>query len=185
MKGPTHIMFGVCAAGVTATAAGFTLPETAAICVGAVLTSRLPDQLEKLWEWIPGIGRKFHRTITHWPEFLAAIIAAMVIYLPTIMAPVVAGILTVSLFIGYGVHLIADACTVKGIPSLILTFFGKRIWLLPRHMRVSTTTHKRPNGSYEQFSKGERRARLIVCATTACVIALLLLADIDHLKASL
>lgn len=110
----------------------------------AAFGSLLPDldaPVSKLSAWsVAGIrplypvakmvsGSLGHRGPLHsWPGLMFAAIVG------TALVPAFGYLAGASLWLGYVSHLVADACTVRGIPSVA----DRRFWLLPPRLRMVT-----------------------------------------------
>lgn len=146
--GKTHDVVGVTTAVGVGYVSGIGLPATGVLAVAALAGSRLPDDLEG--------GFLPHRGVTHRIWFVGVVAAAVwlaimglwrlkwfdtnvlsygrdhgvpVDQLGVLLAVLLAG----GLALGYGMHLVADMCTIHG-----LDVGGKRVHLLPKQMRIRT-----------------------------------------------
>jgi membrane-bound metal-dependent hydrolase YbcI (DUF457 family) len=131
MTGQTHMIVGVTAAFLVAEALHTTPEAHAGLMGAAMLTAKLPDIDMRL----PGVT---HRGATHTAVacgILVALAAAGAVMVTPRMAPVVAG----GVAIGYGGHLVADACTPHGVP-LLAPVHRRCVHLLPRALRIRTAS---------------------------------------------
>lgn len=130
MTGRTHEAIGVATAlGVCATIAP-TATQGAVLVGCSFATSRLPDRLE--------LGVLPHRGPTHWLLTSALVIALLTLAATTtVQTRPYTGIVTAGVAIGYLTHLVADACTVSGVP-LYGPFSSRDRHLLPRGHRFVT-----------------------------------------------
>ena len=155
----THQITGVGLAAAGCAAAGVSGTTVAAVIGAAWLGSLLPDadkrgsrvyhrtRLERRHLLARGAGALArlplrtlglfgHRGITH--SLLAVALAAAALgALASLVAPSVAGAVAVGCAVGYGAHVLADACTPGGVP-LFAPLSGRRRWLLPRWARIPT-----------------------------------------------
>src|SRR4051794_8011249 len=84
-----------------------------------------------------------HRGLTH--SLLACAVAALLCGVAvSLVAPTLAVAAGAGLALGYGAHLVADACTPSGI-ALWAPISRKRRWLLPRAARI-------PTGSLREYA---------------------------------
>jgi membrane-bound metal-dependent hydrolase YbcI (DUF457 family) len=129
MMGRTHQLIGATTA-YTITAIADTRPiPTITTVLAAIAASRLPDTDL----WLPGIR---HRGPTHW-IVTGIVVTTFVLFVAALFLPASAGYIAGGFAIGYGMHIVADACTLAGVPALA-PFTGRDIHLLPTGMRVRT-----------------------------------------------
>jgi membrane-bound metal-dependent hydrolase YbcI (DUF457 family) len=106
-----------------------------------VVLARLAGSLARLPLRLLTVLR--HRGVTH--SLLACVAAALLCGAAvSLVAPGVAVAAGAGLALGYGAHLIADACTPSGI-ALWAPLSRKRRWLLPRAARI-------PTGSLREYA---------------------------------
>jgi membrane-bound metal-dependent hydrolase YbcI (DUF457 family) len=98
-----------------------------------------------------------HRGLTH-SLFACALAAVACGAIVSLVAPGVAVVAAAGLAIGYGAHLVADACTPGGI-ALWAPVSSKRRWLLPRPARI-------PTGSLREYAL----ATLLAATTVAALL---------------
>lgn len=127
MMGGTHELIGAAAGVSVGQTLGLSLPQTAALTVGAFASSRLPDACE--FDVLP------HRKVTHCA--LACVALATVVVFGGLAIGGLAVAVGAGLALGYCVHVAADMCTVRGIP-LFWPALRRDWWLLPRALRVHT-----------------------------------------------
>jgi membrane-bound metal-dependent hydrolase YbcI (DUF457 family) len=148
MLGRTHVVIGVTTAVGVGYVGGFGLPVTGGLALAAFAGSKLPDRLEG--------GIFEHRGTTHriWFTAIVAAVIAISVYAlwewswfqnNLLAGPKSAGfdlsgiglglslVLAAGIAIGYGMHLVADMCTIHG-----LDVGGKRVHLLPKRLRIRT-----------------------------------------------
>ncbi len=155
----THQLVGVTCALGTSRTLGLDALDTAALSVATVGGSWLPDadrlgtrvhrrgRLERRSLAAGALGMILrlplvafalvarHRGISHSLAacvLFAALAAALGVWLPAPVAPAAGG-----LAVGYGAHVLADACTPAGV-ALWAPFSRRRAWLVPRRARIRT-----------------------------------------------
>jgi membrane-bound metal-dependent hydrolase YbcI (DUF457 family) len=133
MTGRSHMVIGTVSAATAAAATRSTATTAAVIITAAVATAKLPDFDMNL----RFLGVK-HRGVTHTLIFMLLLVAAVGFGLSTnaTTAPYVMDAVT-GMVIGYGMHLVADACTPHGVP-VFAPFYRPDVHLLPEPLRITT-----------------------------------------------
>lgn len=129
MTGPTHVLLGTSTAFAAAEAAHLGATGHALLVGGAFLTSKLPDADMNL----PGIR---HRGPTH-TLIALALVGVLVAVAASLLVPEMAAAIAAGALVGYGAHLLADACTPHGVP-LFAPLYAPDVHLLPRRCRIRT-----------------------------------------------
>jgi membrane-bound metal-dependent hydrolase YbcI (DUF457 family) len=159
VRAVTHQIAGVGLAGVSVAAADARGASAVVLIAGAWVGSLVPDadlagarayrrtrferRVPLLWPVGPLLRLPIrlltllpHRGFTH--SVLACALAALLSALAaSLIDPDLALAATVGVAIGYGSHVVADACTPSGVP-LWAPFSRRRRWLLPARARIRT-----------------------------------------------
>lgn len=180
MRNTTHELVGVSLALVASRATDTESLPTAALAASAVWGSWLPDvdtpgarvhrrtRLERHSLVARGLGVLLraplltfallvrHRGFTHALVACAAVSVLVAMAVAVVGGPGLGGLVGLGVAVGYGAHLAADACTPGGAP-LWWPLSTRRIWLLPKQLRI-------PTGSWRELPVAVAAAALGLAA---------------------
>jgi membrane-bound metal-dependent hydrolase YbcI (DUF457 family) len=129
MMGRTHEVVAVSTALALGQTANVSIVEQGAMIGIAFFTARLPDI--DIQFGIP------HRTVTHYAITAVAIGLFFMGLAMMTFGPAVGTIALAGFLAGYGSHILADACTLSGVP-LFGPFTRRDFHLLPKMLRLRT-----------------------------------------------
>lgn len=129
MKGRTHTLLAGAAAFTACQALGVSDDAHVVVIGAATVVANVPD-LDRHYD------RGARRSVTHSLLATALFVAAVHVTAFTTVGSVLAAALGLGVAVGYGAHVLADACTQSGVP--FFWPYRRMVHLLPRGWRFTT-----------------------------------------------